>query len=282
MEPIFGVYGMYDVIRNDQGEFDFELYTERVANLGQKYGFVPTSIVISDRDVGGKTKDKGYVREMRARLDELNLRPFASAGPLVLGAKKWEQEESLEQCIANLEFCAGLGGNLARTHPRFHGRVGPEGRMSAAIDLLTRLADAADDYGLIVCLEDYEFWVPADFERLFAYCDRENLGIINDTGNWLINGVDPLMATRQLEEWIVGVHLKNYTYELGYWRSRELGRGMVNVERVLEAMWDLPRPYPLLMPVETDVDDVSELEAQDQSLAYLREVVDRIQAARGG
>ena len=280
MEPVFGVYGMYDVIRNRKGDYDFELYTERVVALGKKHGFVPTSIVISDRDVGEKARDRGYVREMKARLNELNLRPFPSVGSLVLSPKKAEQEGSLQQCIDNLEFCAGLGANLARTHPRFHGRVAPEGRMRAAIDLLRRLADAAKDYGLIVCLENYEHWVGDDFERIFAYCDRDNLGLINDTGNWLINGDDPLMQSIYLRDWIVGVHLKDYSLELGYWRSRALGTGMVDIERVIEAMWDLPRPYPLLMPVETDVDDVPELEAQDESLAFLRGVVDRIKAKR--
>jgi len=278
MEPIFGVYGMYDVIRNEEGDFDFELYTERAAALGKKYGFVPTSIVIDNGNVGERAKDKGYVREMKARLDELDLRPFPSVGLLDLSPKKWEQEASLQQCLDHLEFCAGLGANVARTHPRFHGRVGAAGRMSAAVDLLRRLADAAQDFGLIVCLENYEFWLGDDFERLFTYCDRDNLGIINDTGNWLINGDDPLMETLSLRDWIVGVHLKNYTLENGYWRSRALGVGLVDVERVIKALWDLDRPYPLLMPVETDVDDVSELEAQDQSLAFLREVVDRIKA----
>lgn len=53
---------------------------------------------------------------------------------------------------------------------------------------------------------------------------------------------------------------------------------MVDVERVIEAVWDLGRSYPLLIPVETDVDDVSELEAQDQPLAFLRGVVDRFRS----
>lgn len=45
---------------------------------------------------------------------------------------------------------------------------------------------------------------------------------------------------------------------------------------VIRAIWDLPKPYRVLMPTETDLDVGSELEAQEQSLAYLREVVDRI------
>jgi sugar phosphate isomerase/epimerase len=269
---------MYDVIRDEAGNYDFELYTERAASLGKKYDFAPTSIVIDNRNVGERAKDKGYVREMKARLDELDLRPFPSVGSLSLSPKRWEQEESLQRCLDHLEFCAGLGSNLARTHPSFHGRVGAAGRMNAAVDLLRRLADAASSLGLIVCLENYEYWLGDDFEKLFTYCDRENLGIINDTGNWLINGDDPLMTTLKLRDWIVGVHLKNYTLEGGYWRSRALGKGLVDVERVIDAMWDLDRPYPLLMPVETDVDDVSELEAQDESLAYLRGVVDKIRS----
>ena len=113
-----------------------------------------------------------------------------------------------------------------------------------------------------------------------TFCDRDNLGLINDTGNWLIEGEDPLMQTLRFRDRIVGVHLKDYRLEEGCWRSVALGRGMVDMERVIRAMWDLPKPYRVLMPTETDLDGGSEFEAQEQSLAYLREVVDRIKSEK--
>ena len=280
MEPIFGVMGMYGVARNDQGELDPDLYMERVSNLGKKYGFVSTAITLGANYFGEKARDKGFVGELKAKLEEMQLKPFTFCGGIYLSPKSGEQEESLRRTIEGLEFCAEIGSQVAMFGPRFHGRVAGEGRMRIAINLCRQLADAAKGYGLYVGLEDYEYWIGDDFEMLFAYCDRDNLGLINDTGNWLIEGEDPLMQTLRFRERIVGVHLKDYRLEEGCWRSVALGRGMVDIERVIRAMWDLPQPYRVLMPTETDLDVGSELEAQEQSLAYLREVVDRIKGEK--
>jgi sugar phosphate isomerase/epimerase len=91
---------------------------------------------------------------MKARRGEPNLRPFPLVGLSNLSAQKWGQEESLRHNLDHLESCTGLGANLARTHPRFPGRVGTAGRMSTAVELLRRLGGVAKDFGLIVCLEN--------------------------------------------------------------------------------------------------------------------------------
>jgi len=281
MEPIFGVMGMYEIARNDQGEPDGDLYMERVANLGKKYGFVPTSLTLSPRSFGARANDKGFARELKAKLAEMQLKPFTFCGGINLSPKPWEQEESLKQTIKGLEFVAEIGANAAMFGPRWHGRVAREGRMRIAIDLCRRLADAAKDLGLYVGLEDYEYWTGKDLEMLFNYCDRDNLGLINDTGNWLINDDDPLTETLRLRDRIVNVHLKDYRREMGIWSSVPLGTGLVDMKRVIEAMWDLPKPYPILMPVETDLDGGSEFEAQEESLAFLRKIVVEIKAEKG-
>jgi sugar phosphate isomerase/epimerase len=280
MEPIFGVMGMYEIARNDQGELDGDLYMERVASMGKKHGFVPTSLTLSPRHFGDRAKDKGFVRELKAKLGEMQLKPLTFCGMIYLSPKPWEQEESLKRAIKGLEFVAEIGANAAMFGPRWHGRVAREGRMRIAIDLCRRLADAAKDHGLHVGMEDYEYWIGDDFEMIFNYCDRDNLGIINDTGNWLITGEDPLMQTLRFRDRIVGVHLKDYRREMGYWHSVALGTGMVDMKRVIEAMWDLPKPYPILMPVETDLDGGSEFEAQEESLAFLRKIVDEIKSEK--
>ncbi len=280
MEPIFGVMGMYEIARNDQGELDGDLYMERVANLGQKYGFVPTSLTLGLRHFGERANDPGFVRELKAKLDDLQLKPLTRCGQLALSSKPWVQEESLKDAIAGLELVAELGCNVATFGPRWHGRVAREGRMRIAIDLCRRLADAAKEYDLYVGMENYEYWVGDDFEMLFNYCDRDNLGIINDTGNWLINDDDPLKETQRHNSRIIAAHLKDYRREMGIWHSVALGTGMVDLKRVIESMWDLPKPYRVLMPVETDLDGGSEFEAQEQSLAYLRKIVDEIKGER--
>jgi sugar phosphate isomerase/epimerase len=281
MEPIFGVMGMYEIARNDQGELDGDLYMERVANLGKKYGFVPTSLTLGLRHFGDRVNDSGFVRELKAKLGELQLKPLMRCGRLALSSKPWEQEESVKEAIAGLETVAELGCHVATFGPQWHGRVAREGRMRIAIGLCRQLADAAKEYDLYVGMENYEYWIGDDFEMLFNYCDRDNLGIINDTGNWLINDDDPLKETQRHNSRIIAAHLKDYRREMGYWHSVALGTGMVDLKRVIECMWDLPKPYRVLMPVETDLDGGSEFEAQEQSLTYLRKIVDEIKAEQG-
>jgi sugar phosphate isomerase/epimerase len=281
MEPIFGVMGMYEIARNDQGELDGDVYMERVANLGKKFGFVPTSLTLGLRHFGDRVNDPGFVQELKAKLEELQLKPLMRCGHLALSSKPWVQEESVKEAIAGLETVAELGCNVATFGPRWHGRVAREGRMRIAIGLCRQLADAAKEYNLYVGMENYEYWVGDDFEMLFNYCDRDNLGIINDTGNWLINDDDPLKETQRHNGRIIAAHLKDYRREMGYWHSVALGTGMVDLKRVIECMWDLPKPYRVLMPVETDLDGGSEFEAQEQSLTYLRKIVDEIKAEQG-
>lgn len=271
---------MHQIPLNDQGEVDPDLYMERVATLGKKHGFVPTAITLGARHFGDKANDKGFVRELKAKLEEMQLKPFTFVGGLALYPRRSVQEESLKQTIAGLEFCAEIGANAAMFGPRWHGRVARSGRMKIAIDLCRRLADAAKDYGLYVGMEDYEYWTGDDFEVLFTHVDRDNLGLINDTGNWVINGDDPLMQTLRFRDRTVGVHLKDYRLEEGYWRSVRLGTGMVDMEMVVRALWDLPKPYPILMPAEMDIDSGDELEDQDACLAYLRQLVDKIKAEK--
>ena len=280
MEPVFGVMGMYEVVLNDQGKVDPGLYMERVAHWGQQYGFVPTAITLGAEYFGDQAQDRGFVRDLKSRLQEMHLRPFSFISDLYLSPKSWEQEASLKRAVADLEFCAGIGAGVVMSGPAFHGRVAREGRMRIAIDLCRRVADAAKDMGLYVGMEDYEYFTGDDFELIFHYADRDNLGLINDTGNWLIGGDDPLTQTIRFRDRIVGCHLRTYRLEMGYWRSVPLGQGLTDDERIIEELWDLPKPYRVPMPIENDLDYGSEIEAQEQALAWLRGAVDRIKAKK--
>ena len=54
-----------------------------------------------------------------------------------------------------------------------------------------RLADAAAEYGMIVTTENYDYFTSDDFLEIFQRLDRPNVGLHNDTGNWLLLDEDP-------------------------------------------------------------------------------------------
>jgi sugar phosphate isomerase/epimerase len=146
-----------------------------------------------------------------------------------------------------------------------------------AIEQYGRLADAAATYGLRICHENYNNFDADEFQQIFQACHRDNLGLLNDTGNWVITHDDPLVSTQRFASRTFFVHLKDYVWNGGVWNMVPLGEGIVNFPAVLRALRSAPQP--LIMVVEMDLDDGSdEIEAQERSLAYLRKVLDGMEA----
>ena len=68
----------------------------------------------------------------------------------------------------------------------YGGRVNRDGRIRLAVEQVGRLADAAAEYGMIVTTENYDYFTSDDFLEIFQRLDRPNVGLHNDTGNWLL------------------------------------------------------------------------------------------------
>ena len=277
MQPIIGLLAKGQVLLDESDQVNLEAYLTRVADMCGRHGFSPAGVTIGSRLVKNGGKDKGEVEAVRQQIQDLNLRCTAGIGSLQLHAKGEIVEEALSRTIAGLEFAAALGADAATFGPSLYGRVSRHGHVRMAIEQYGQLADAAATYGLRICHENYINFNADQFQQIFHACNRDNLGLLNDTGNWVITNDDPLVSTQRFASRTFFVHLKDYVWNDGVWNMVPLGTGIINFPAILRELQAAPQP--LIMVIEMDLDDDSdEIEAQERSLAYLRQVFDEMAA----
>lgn len=250
-----------------------DYFVERVAALAQTYGFPETGIEFG---IGGPqdqliSRDPGYLRNLRRKIEENHLLPVIILGQLQVHAEKEIAEASLDSCVRNLELAKYLGAVVVSHGVGQHGRVGPEARIQIYSDLVGRLADAAALYGLqACCAENYESFTSQDTLAVLQRANRPNLGALNDTGNWVILKEDPLEATKRLAVRTAHVQIKDYRNEAGIWRSVPLGQGSIDLPSVLSVLREQAKVDRLILSIETDLDSGDEDQAIWESAAYLR------------
>lgn len=277
MQPIIGLLAKGQVLLDENGQVSLETYLNRVGDTCGRYGFSPAGVTIGRRLLKSGGRDEGEVEAVQQQLADLNLRAIAGIGSIVLHAKPGLMEEAFTRTVAGLEFAAALGADTATFGPSLYGRVSRYGHIRMAIEQYGQLGDAAAEYGLRVCHENYNNFNADEFQQIFDACGRGNLGLLNDTGNWVITHDDPLVSTQRFTSRTFCVHLKDYVWNDGVWNMVPLGMGIVNFPAILRELQAAPQP--LIMVIEMDLDDGSdELGAQERSLAYLRKVYDEMAA----
>jgi sugar phosphate isomerase/epimerase len=187
-------------------------------------------------------RDKGEVEAVGQQLRDLNLRCTAGIGSLQLHAKGGLVREALSRAMAGLEFAAALGAHTATFGPSLYGRVSRYGHVRMAIEQYAQLADTAARYGLRICHENYDNFTADEFQQIFDACGRDNLGLTNDTGNWVITRDDPLVSTQRFARRTFHVHLKDYVWNDGIWNMVPLGDGIINLPALLRELQVAPPP----------------------------------------
>jgi sugar phosphate isomerase/epimerase len=196
--------------------------------------------------------------------------PTVIVGSLNLHADRELSEPPLKEAIANLEVAHHLGSPLGLFYFGYGGRVTREGRVRLAVEQIGRLADAANAYGMKVTTENYDYFGCDDFLSIFQQLGRANVGLHNDTGNWLILGEDPLTATRKMAPYTFHAHVRDYRLVDGVFKSVPLGQGQVAMNEVLMELRGIAeRLQRMVLAVEMDLDEGDENEAVRQCLAYM-------------
>lgn len=231
-----------------------DVVVEKAAALAREYGFRPFGVDVGVSQLA--TTEPAYLDELRARLDESGLLPTVIIGTLVLHTDRDLSEPPLRQAINNLTVAQRLGSPLGLYYFGYGGRVTRAGRLRLAIDQVGRLADAARTLGIAVTTENYDYFTSDDFLALFAALDRPNVGLHNDTGNWLILDEDPVAATRKLAEHTYHAHVRDYVLEAGVYRSVPLGQGLVDFSVLLPDLARLAsKRERFVLAIEMDLDD---------------------------
>lgn len=221
-------------LRRPQERPKIDIILEKVGAVADEIDAHPFGV---DFGVGAlPSTDAVYVDELRARLDEMQLVPTVIVGSLNLTADRGLSEPPLEAAIANLEIARRLGSPIGLFYFGYGGRVTREGRIRLAVEQVARLADAAAELGMVVTTENYDFFTSDDFLEIFQRLDRPNVGLHNDTGNWLILGEDPLAATRKMAPYTWHAHVRDYVLEDGVFASVPIGQGVVDFEPILDEL----------------------------------------------
>ncbi len=221
-------------LRQPQERPKIDIILEKVAAVADEIDTHPFGV---DFGVGALPgADVAYVDELRARLDELQLVPTVIVGSLNLTADRGLSEPPLEAAIANLEIARRLGSPIGLFYFGYGGRVTREGRIRLAVEQVARLADAAAELGMVVTTENYDFFTSDDFLEIFQRLDRPNVGLHNDTGNWLILGEDPLEATRKTAPYTWHAHVRDYMLKDGVFTSVPIGQGLVDFDPILDEL----------------------------------------------
>ena len=211
-----------------------DIIIDKVSAIADEFGMQPFGV---DFGVGElPSTDAAYLDELRGRLDERGLVPTVIVGSLNLHADKDLSEPPLAKAIANLEVAHQLGSPLGLFYFGYGGRVNREGRIRLAVEQVGRLADAAADYGITVTTENYDYFTSDDFLEIFERLDRPNVGLHNDTGNWLLLDEDPLEATRKVAPYTYHAHVRDYDLRDGVFTSVPIGQGMVDFPPILDEL----------------------------------------------
>jgi sugar phosphate isomerase/epimerase len=105
--------------------------------------------------------------------------------------------------------------------------------------MLKKLLPAAEDHGIVLALENHIDLTADEITDLIAGINSAWLGVCLDTGNNLRLHEDPLVVAEKLAPFARATHVKDVWVRRGdpkdfaFWPSVPLGKGLVDISRVL-------------------------------------------------
>lgn len=207
-----------------------------------------------------------YIDSVARNMRDSGQRPLLMLRDLSLHPDAKVRAARLETVLSGLETARRLGAEAVYVDFEFHGRVARDGRVTMASELLQDLADRAGP-GTLIVSENYDYFSSADFVEIYRRSNRPNLGFLNDIGNWLLTGEDPLAAAQRLEIYTRMAHVKNYKLEGGIFRNAGIATGDVRSGPVLEFLHGIAQSREgFIFSTEVDIDSGSAAE-EDASIA---------------
>ncbi|ROR09871.1 sugar phosphate isomerase/epimerase [Erwinia sp. JUb26] len=197
---------------------------EHVKSLGLGGVFFSTLLDMS------ATLDRGALRELRSRADELDLyleaglgkiNPFCNAEmPELRAAGGGDIIAGLGRMIeAGAEIgCRELWVSTGNFKPQFSGRfavdrfrtdVSWEDQLLATEKVLRSLAPVARAHGVHMNIETHDEITSFEILRLIDAVGEDCVGVVLDTANMLQRGEHPLLAARRLAPWVRQTHIKD-------------------------------------------------------------------------
>ena len=194
-----------------------------------------------------KTRDPVYLRGMREEIEGAGLRvAVVNTYPDLTHPDPVERKRQLSQLEADIASSALVGAEMARvTAGQAHPETGRADGINAAVEGLTRVADAAERHGVKLVYENHskpgawkypDFCYPPDiFLEIAGRLAGTPVGILFDTANTVAYGADPLPVLRQVIGRVLCVHAAD-TRARGIFEPVLLGTGAVPFEAIFSML----------------------------------------------
>lgn len=247
---------------------------DHVKELGLGGLFFPTVLDMSP------TLDKGALREIRAKADELGLylesgvgkiNPYCSAeapefraigdGDIILGFTRMIEASAaigcLELWISPGNFKSEYRGRLA--NDRFRTDVTWDEQLLAIEKILLKLAPVARANGVHLNMETHDEITSFEILRLIEKVGDDCIGVVFDTANGLQRGEHPVFAAKRLAPYVRQTHIKDAYVGRAFggldFQTRPVGKGIVDFPTILPILAKANPDLNLSLEVAASVED---------------------------
>jgi 3-oxoisoapionate decarboxylase len=202
--------------------------------------------------------DEGFLRDLRAHLDEYHLdRVFAWGHPRGLEAGK--SEKAFQEMLAAFRYAQIVGAPVMRvvsSNRAFRGEP-HQPQIERLKELYRRAVKVAAEYDIKIAVENHLDYNSAELLEILESVNSSYLGINFDSGNFLRLHEDPAVAMQKLASSVFATHLKDLRVTPGiapdqwnYYTTVAIGDGIVDNGRLVQMLNNVG--YQGLLAVEID------------------------------
>lgn len=206
----------------------------------------------------GRTPDADFLRDLRAEAQERGLYLEWGGGQHVpFDTETWRAKDLIPGNRRAAEQAHALGARIVRSCSGGFFRWSENA--PATEELLRSMAAALRPQGqlfrdldVVLAIELHFEFTTFELVRLFELCDADPgdwLGVCLDTFNMLPLLEDPVAGTERILPWVVATHVKDGALRFGAKGlvsfPTELGKGLVDLEAILDRLAALERPVNL-------------------------------------
>ena len=229
--------------------------------------------------------DDGLCAEIKARLDEKGVDRLLGWGHPE-GLWGGTKPEELDKLVRHIPQTVKLGSDRMRiTAASMNWAKAPrEELIGRVVPLLAKAAQAAEDQGVVLALENHIDFTSQEMVRILEAVGSEHLRVNFDTGNCLRLFEDPVEAAARLAPFTISTHTKDIaTRRKGgspadnftWWPACPAGEGVIDMPGVVKALKDGGFDGCLALEVDLIGEQWASLPEEEivtRSLAYLRSI----------
>ena len=177
-----------------------------------------------------------YMRSLKQRCAETGLTPISLQGVGFGGEGNGGISKDIAHKLVLMDGCRTLGCHIVKCTGARRGR---EGGLKSVIEVCKELAPVAEEWGMLVVLENHANNVIErieDYDEIFSAIDSPNIGMCLDTGHFEGVGIKLADVVERFHERILHVDLKDCkTFGEGH-NTVPFGEGVTDFDAFLKLL----------------------------------------------